>query len=149
MGFREQLDLITLAAVVRKRDAMRELDDDELLEASEPRPAPIGPGDLVRFTGTVLQQMYSVSGNGMCKAPDRRWTVVACECGLCASGRFVAVDELDTYGDGQRHMALAGVERCPFARTEPSAAESAGLRAALWEQCGVDVEAGICRRPMP
>lgn len=36
------------------------------------------------------------------------WAVVACSCNLCASGRFVAVDEA-VEGYGQRHIAVVNL----------------------------------------
>lgn len=46
-------------------------------------------GDRVRLTGYFLRATRQTLGNEGAK----KWTIVACECGLCKGGAHVAVDE--------------------------------------------------------
>lgn len=69
------------------------------------------PGDRVRGTGEFLRNTGQVVGG----EGQSRWTVQACCCGLCESGRFVAVDET-SYFEGEaegalRHINSANLER--------------------------------------
>src|SRR5690606_7327404 len=63
----------------------------------------------VRLTGTAAWQM---GGRGLGRTD---WNAVPCDCGLCSSGRFVAVDEPrhdpDPNQSPWRHLALASVHR--------------------------------------
>lgn len=52
-----------------------------------PRTFPIGA--RVRLTGNFLRWTGQYTG----AEPFARWLIVPCACGLCASGRFVAVNE--------------------------------------------------------
>lgn len=77
------------------------------------------PGTKVRMTG------YFLASTGQQTGPEgsSRWLVVDCSCGLCAGGRFAAVNEpLDTssgYEDqteewranAKRHIAIGNLER--------------------------------------
>jgi hypothetical protein len=67
-------------------------------------------GTRVRFTGYFLKCTGQVSGpEGLA-----RFTIVACTCGLCASDRFVAVDEPafdpDPDQSPHRHIALGNLQ---------------------------------------
>lgn len=75
-------------------------------------------GTKVRLTGYFLK----CTGQQRGSEGVSRWTVTACTCGLCASGRFVATDEpKDTsvgYEDqtpewranAKRHIAIGNLE---------------------------------------
>lgn len=79
------------------------------------------PGDRVRLTGYFL----AATGQQVGDEGFKRWTVVACECGLCKNGGHVAVDEKHSdeyraqwWGDLPeaerplyRHVALGNLER--------------------------------------
>jgi hypothetical protein len=69
--------------------------------------APIGPGDVIRFTGKFLRSTGQYTGS----AALDRWIVQACACSLCQCGDFVATDEPFMYGDGMRHIARPNIER--------------------------------------
>ena len=63
-------------------------------------------GTHVRFTGRYLRntgQVVGVEGLG-------RWIVVACECGLCNTGEFVALNERKYDGEGQRHVNVGNMQ---------------------------------------
>lgn len=66
------------------------------------------PGAKVRLTGDFLRSTGQVVGG----EGHSRWTVVACECGLCKSGSFVAVNET-TDGDAitWRHFNVGNLEK--------------------------------------
>ncbi len=135
----DQLMSVVGAAYTAHKQA--QMEEWERAEAAEPRPQSVAPGDLFRFTGRALQSMYGVGGFGMCKAPDERWTAVACECGLCASGRFVAIDT-------GRHFARGNVERCLRAVAQRGAPVDAdAFLAAERAQLGVDRVAGTVVDP--
>lgn len=66
------------------------------------------PGTRVRCKGSFLRSTGQASGSeGL-----SRWTVVACDCGLCGDhGRFIAVDQPSVYDPSQlRHFAVANME---------------------------------------
>ena len=65
------------------------------------------PGTQVRLTGEFLRNTGQHTG------PEGlgRWTVQACCCGLCTSGRFVAVDEHVHGDDALRHFNIANLEK--------------------------------------
>jgi hypothetical protein len=72
-------------------------------------------GDRVRLARAFLRNTGQVKGG----EGHSRWTVVACACGLCTHGGFVAVDERSMYADSpgnedmppQRHFNVANLER--------------------------------------
>lgn len=53
------------------------------------KPKHFEPGDRVRLTGVFLKNTGQRAGG----EEQSRWTVRACDCGLCASGRYSAVDQ--------------------------------------------------------
>lgn len=68
----------------------------------------LGPGATVRLTGKAAWQLGGPT-------PGRtEWTVVRCNCGLCSTGRFIAVDEdavrVDPDCTPLRHLAIAAVQ---------------------------------------
>ena len=58
----------------------------------------MSPGTRVRWSGKWLKSTGARDGR-------RVYTVQACDCGLCAGGRHVALDEPSFDGDGLRHAA--------------------------------------------
>lgn len=80
-----------------------------------PRPAPerdpvqpVPPiGARIRLTGAFLSSTgQTVGGEG-----QKTWRVRSCACELCASGRFVAVNERSSYEDNRwRHIAIGNIE---------------------------------------
>ena len=80
------------------------------------------PGTKVRLTGYFLKCTGQTTGG----EGQSRWTVVACACGLCKTGRYLATDEPNGYteADGYtraelddesnglrwRHFALANLQ---------------------------------------
>jgi len=65
------------------------------------------PGTRVRLTDAFLRNTGQVVGG----EAFARWTVVSCPCGLCQTGRFVAVDQPSTDDpDRSRHVAVANLE---------------------------------------
>jgi hypothetical protein len=65
-------------------------------------------GTVVRFTGTFLRNTGQITATPGARV---RWAVIACDCGLCVRGRFVAVDEPSIDAGGPRHMAIGNLER--------------------------------------
>lgn len=57
--------------------------------------APINVGDKIKLTGKFL------ASTGQRTGPEglSTWIVVACDCGLCKSGDFVATNERSIYAD--------------------------------------------------
>ncbi len=76
------------------------------------------PGTKVRLSGVFLRNTGQMTGGeGLSK-----WTVVECDCSLCASGRFVAVDEPGGATlSGHRHFAEANLVQVgvPSIRNDP------------------------------
>jgi hypothetical protein len=76
-------------------------------DAGRPLP-PIGA--RIRLTGAFLRNTGQIAGG----EGGRVWRRVACDCGLCQSGRFVAVDEKSIYAEpgepGKRHIAGGNIE---------------------------------------
>jgi hypothetical protein len=69
---------------------------------------PPTPGQRVRLTGEHLRNTGQVVGG----EGQARWLVVACPCGICASGRVVAVDQASEFDPTQpRHIAVGALER--------------------------------------
>jgi hypothetical protein len=65
------------------------------------------PGDRVQLTGRFLQSTGQVAGG----EGQSVWTVVACPRSMCASGRFVAVNEPSENDPSRpRHMAEANLK---------------------------------------
>ena len=72
-------------------------------------------GDRVRLTRAFLRNTGQYKG----RDAAGRWTVVACDCGLCTRGGFVAVNERSLYADSpgnedmppQRHFNAGNLER--------------------------------------
>lgn len=62
-------------------------------------------GTRFKLTGTFLRNTGQHTG----PSGQSIWTVVACGCSFCQSGRYVASDEANCYGSGQRHFALANI----------------------------------------
>ncbi len=67
------------------------------------------PGTRVRLTGDFLRNTGQIAGGeGL-----SRWTTVLCTCGLCKTGRFVAVDEPSTDDPNRsRHINAGNLEKC-------------------------------------
>jgi hypothetical protein len=64
-------------------------------------------GTKVRLTSAFLRSTGQHTGD----EPRKRWVVQACFCGMCITGRFVAVDEPSATEDGAvRHIAVAHLE---------------------------------------
>ncbi len=76
---------------------------------------PIVTGDLVI---PLLRELMSHTRS--------KFTVMRCDCGLCASGRYVAVDQ--TTDDGLRHFTRAGLRRLPGEPSDFLAWERRALR---------------------
>lgn len=117
-------------ATERKARELAELEAAELLEQLQPDWNP-APGDLVRFTEAALRSMYGSKPLTPVKAPSKRWHVVACPCGMCARGEWLALS------DG-RHAARVALERVP--RTRPGCVrreDRDAVRAEMRAQLGV------------
>ena len=69
---------------------------------------PFHPGDTVRLTNEFLRNTGQVvGGEGF-----SRWTIVACPCTLCGSGRFVATNEASYDDPAQaRHFYAGNLEQ--------------------------------------
>jgi hypothetical protein len=66
-------------------------------------------GTRVRMTGEFLRNTGQFAGYD---GPSR-WIVQACECGLCRTGRFIAVDEMSTDDPTRnRHINVGNLEKC-------------------------------------
>ncbi|HKW13091.1 MAG TPA: hypothetical protein VJS69_01255 [Candidatus Krumholzibacteria bacterium] len=65
-------------------------------------------GTRVRLTGEFLHNTGQITGpEGLA-----RWTVMPCDCSLCALGNHVAVDEPYVYDpDSPRHIHIGVLER--------------------------------------
>ena len=69
-------------------------------------------GTRVRMTKTYLQSTGQYSGSEC----FRKWTVVACDCGLCLNGTHIATDEKSLYADEipdmptQRHINIGNLQ---------------------------------------
>lgn len=64
-------------------------------------------GDKVQLTGTFLRQTGQLAGG----EGQSVWTVVECNCSLCASDRFVALDEPSSYDETQpRHIMVGNLK---------------------------------------
>lgn len=79
-----------------------------MTSSSAPSPAPFEPGSTVRLTGNAAWQLGGPT-------PGRTsWVVMLCNCGLCRTGRFVAVDEfavrLDEDCSPCRHINVAALQ---------------------------------------
>lgn len=63
-------------------------------------------GDPVKLTGSFLRSTGQIVGG----EGQSTWIIVACDCALCKSDRFVAVNE-PSYDDPQRprHMAVGNL----------------------------------------
>lgn len=117
-------------ATERKARELAELQTDEAAERPA-NPRPLRPGHVVRFTARALRSMYGGKQYAPVRAPDERWTVAECACGMCTSGSFVAVDQVLEGYEGQRHIARAALEHAPTASLEPDPAEHAAVLAAV------------------
>lgn len=95
-------DAGALAAQTRRRDALRDIEATERAEALEQHCDPV-PGDAIRLTEAALRSMYTSGPDLVCQAPERRFTMAACPCAGCSSGRLVATRE-------GRHIARSAVE---------------------------------------
>lgn len=76
------------------------------------------PGDVVRLTGEFLRNTGQQRGG---EGADRFLVVEHSNCGLCASGRFVAVNmtSFETPdGPMPRHFNIANLEKAPAKRPE-------------------------------
>lgn len=81
-------------------------------------------GDVVKLTGKFLRNTGQMRGG----EGSKRWTVVACACGLCVKGDFVAVDEPSPFAaqpgnedmPPMRHIAKANLT-VPARRCDTSA----------------------------
>ena len=71
-------------------------------------------GSLVRLTGRFLRSTGQSAGDDGRKV----WTVQACPCALCRSGRFVATNEPAAFPEpGEptaRHVAVFNLERAGY-----------------------------------
>lgn len=66
-------------------------------------------GTRVRLTGEFLRNTGQIAGG----EGQSKWTTVACSCGLCQGGRFVAVDQPSTDDPTRsRHIHAGNLERC-------------------------------------
>lgn len=97
------------------------------------------PGTPVRLTSAFLGSTGQSRRNGEGK---RTWTVLACPCAMCATGRYACTDEehdpeyrARTWGDlpeerrpKYRHLAVANVEAVGKVESEPRA------EVAWWER---------------
>lgn len=81
--------------------------------ASEPiEPAcPLCQGERVRLTAKFLRNTGQYSG----REPLSVWTIQACECELCSTGRFVATDQIDPEDGTRRHINVGNLERATAA----------------------------------
>jgi hypothetical protein len=68
-------------------------------------------GDQVKLTGQFLKTTGQKRGG----EGGKKWTVVACDCGLCASRDYIAVDEKSSFAmpdePQQRHLNAGNVYR--------------------------------------
>ncbi len=63
-------------------------------------------GDKVKFTGKFLRN----TGQQLGREGQSVWTIIACDCGLCKGGRFIATDEPSYDEPSQpRHILAANV----------------------------------------
>ncbi len=66
-------------------------------------------GTRVRLTGEFLRNTGQMAGG----EGQSKWTTVDCRCGLCKTGRFVAVDEPSIDApDRSRHINADNLEKC-------------------------------------
>jgi hypothetical protein len=85
----------------------------------------------VRFTEATLRSMYGGKPLTPVKAPDKRFTVAPCACGMCARGQWVAL-----WGRG--HAARVALERVPSPRAGCVRREDReAVRAEMRAQLGV------------
>lgn len=64
----------------------------------------ITAGARVRLTGEFLRNTGQIAGG----EGQSRWTVIACDCGLCRTGRFVAVNQASTDDPSRNRHINAG-----------------------------------------
>jgi hypothetical protein len=69
------------------------------------------PDDRVQLTAAFLRSTGQHTG----PEPFKVWTVTACDCGLCVTGRFIATDEQAAADDhhlpgAMRHINVANLE---------------------------------------
>ena len=136
---------LVAATKVRRAEAMAEVETAEAKEAVEAAarpPAAFIPGDLVRMTAKWL--CFAFGGRGPwgdhAVAPSEVFTIHACQCEGCASGRLVAVPHfpslVERYGP-LRHILATNVEHAQLAPAGPIRKED---RDAILEQVGVRVD---------
>ena len=63
-------------------------------------------GERVRLTAKFLRN----TGQHMGQEPLSVWTIQACECDLCKTGRFIATDQIDPEDGTLRHINLSNLE---------------------------------------
>jgi hypothetical protein len=82
-------------------------------------------GDQVQLTPLFLRMAYGgVDNSMMYSGPPETWTVLECCCGLCSTGRFVAIDAPALSPDGSRmHVSVAAVRLLHNGSTTPLACE--------------------------
>lgn len=69
-------------------------------------PPSLRPGTVVVLTAAFLRSTGQIAGG----EGHSRWTLVACDCPLCETGRFVATDEPSQCDENRpRHIARANV----------------------------------------
>lgn len=119
----------------RERDKLTEIDQ---LEANDNAIARV---DLAPGTRVVLRAARLVTmgygKTGPAETLRGVWTIIACNCDLCALGNHVCVDE-DNEHYGPRHFARAAVR--PIAEIDPCDAGRWFLKRWI-PPCGCDVDA--------
>ena len=112
-------DSLALAAGLRRRDALAELEADEARESAEDsrRPGVYHPGDRVVYSARWLQLVYAQRAGFGPDALVREWTIRRCRCVLCREERFVCTTERLSSGHYQhlargivRHAGLVQVD---------------------------------------
>ena len=66
-------------------------------------------GSRVRLTGDFLRNTGQIAGADT----QSVWVIVACDCGLCESGDFVATNEPSYFSTSKsRHINKGNLEKC-------------------------------------
>jgi len=72
---------------------------------------PFKTGERVRLTAKFLRNTGQFTG----PEPLSVWTIQACKCELCKTGRFVATDQADPEDGTARHVNAVTLERATAA----------------------------------